>query len=240
MDGFSYVDIFDTKGIEYLIIIGFLILIIPFWIVLNRTKIADVKVRMASGILSDAILNIPMGIFFSKNHTWAFLEKSGSARTGLDDFLLHVTGDVSVSCLKKQGEKVNRGEIMAEIIQNGKTLRIVSPLSGTIVEKNPGLNEQGIMEGDPYDKAWIYRIMPAAWIEETSSYLLAENARAWFRREIERFRDLMAEYFRQSIPGNPMLVLQDGGELLDRPLAELPDEAWHIFEKSFLTSEAGT
>lgn len=238
MDGFGYVDIFDTKGIEYLIIIGFLILIIPFWIVLNRKKIADMKARIAPGILSDRILNVPMGIFFSKNHTWAFLEKSGSARTGLDDFLLHVTGDVKVNCLKKLGEKVTRGEIMAEINQNGKTLRIVSPLSGTIVETNPGLNEQGIIERDPYDMEWIYRIIPSAWVAETSTYLLADNARAWFRLEIERFRDLMAEYFRESVPGNPMLVLQDGGELRDRPLAELPEKAWHIFEKSFLTSES--
>jgi glycine cleavage system H protein len=31
-----------------------------------------------------------------------------------------------------------------------------------------------------------------------------------------------------------MLVLQDGGELIDRPLAEMPDEVWQDFQKSFL------
>ena len=36
MDGFSYTNIFDTKGIEYFIIIAFLILIIPVWIIYNR------------------------------------------------------------------------------------------------------------------------------------------------------------------------------------------------------------
>ena len=36
MDGFSYINIFDTKGIEYLVIIAFLVMIIPFWIIINK------------------------------------------------------------------------------------------------------------------------------------------------------------------------------------------------------------
>jgi glycine cleavage system H protein len=31
MEGFTYVDIFSTKGIEYIIVIVFLILIVCFW-----------------------------------------------------------------------------------------------------------------------------------------------------------------------------------------------------------------
>jgi len=36
MEGFTYVDIFATKGIEYLVIILFLLLIIPFWKFLSK------------------------------------------------------------------------------------------------------------------------------------------------------------------------------------------------------------
>ena len=36
MEQFVYSDIFDTKGIEYIIVIFFFMLIIPFWIMLNR------------------------------------------------------------------------------------------------------------------------------------------------------------------------------------------------------------
>jgi len=31
MEGFTYVDIFATKGIEYLLVIGFLLGVIGFW-----------------------------------------------------------------------------------------------------------------------------------------------------------------------------------------------------------------
>jgi hypothetical protein len=32
----------------------------------------------------------------------------------------------------------------------------------------------------------------------------------------------------------PVVILQDGGELCDNPLSELPDEVWRDFQKSFL------
>jgi glycine cleavage system H protein len=36
METFTYVNIFDTKGIEYLLVITFLILIVSFWRYLTR------------------------------------------------------------------------------------------------------------------------------------------------------------------------------------------------------------
>jgi len=39
MDGYSYIDIFETKGIEYLVIIAFLLLLIRFLSSLIKTKV---------------------------------------------------------------------------------------------------------------------------------------------------------------------------------------------------------
>jgi hypothetical protein len=38
MEGFTYVDIFSTKGIEYLLVIGFLLGIMGFWAHLVRKR----------------------------------------------------------------------------------------------------------------------------------------------------------------------------------------------------------
>jgi len=38
MEGFSYVDIFATKGVEYLVIIAFLILLVWLWRFLDMSK----------------------------------------------------------------------------------------------------------------------------------------------------------------------------------------------------------
>jgi glycine cleavage system H protein len=234
MDGFSYNNIFETKGIEYLIIIAFLCLIIPFWIIINRRTV-KMHVKNAIGSLSAALLRIPKGLYFSSTHTWAFLERSGNAKVGLDDFLLHITGEIRFANLKHKGDFIFKGELMARIDQDGKALSISCPVSGKIMGVNPGiLDNPGIVNEDPYEKGWLYLIQPTDWVEETSSYYLSENAVSWTKREMERFKDFLAESMRKHSPDTSMLILQDGGELCDKPLSELPGEVWHDFQKSFL------
>ncbi len=236
MDGFTYNNIFETKGIEYLIIIAFLVMIIPFWIIINRKKVVRQQVRKGFGVLSAGILRIPMGLSYSRNHTWAHLERTGNARIGLDDFLLHITGDISLKMLLNEGDIIKKGDKIAEISRNGKNLRITSPLSGKIMEANAVLKDDpGTLNEDPYGKAWIYKIKPTDWIKETSSCYMAEGAVAWIQGEILRFKDFMAESFRKNYSENSILVLQDGGELRDQPLSDQPDEVWQNFGKSFLT-----
>lgn len=236
MDGFTYNNIFETKGIEYLLIIAFLVMIIPFWIIINRKKVARQQVRKGFELLSAGMLRIPLGLSYSRNHTWAHLERSGNARIGLDDFLLHITGSVSLKMLLNEGDSIKKGEMIAEISHNGKSLRITSPLTGKIMETNGVLAENpGTLNEDPYGTAWIYKIKPADWIKETSSCYMAEGAISWIQGEIIRFKDFMAEYFRKNYSENSMLVLQDGGELREQPLSDQPDEVWQNFGKSFLT-----
>jgi glycine cleavage system H protein len=235
MDGFTYNNIFETKGIEYLIIIAFLVVIIPFWIVINRQAVKTRKNQKAFGILSANILRIPLGIFYSKNHTWTHLEKSGTAKVGLDDLLLHITGEVKFSNLKNPGNFINKGELLADIDQNGKLLQIYSPISGRIMNTNTILSESpGVINEDPYGKGWIYQIKPSEWIAETDSYCLAEEAIAWSKKELERFKDFLAVSMKKYSPETSMVILQDGGELCDKPLSGLPDEIWQDFQKSFL------
>jgi glycine cleavage system H protein len=235
MDGFSYSDIFATKGLEYLIIIAFLVLLIPFWIMLNKQVKMTRQLKNALGILSANILRIPQGLFYSKNHTWMHLEKSGAAKVGLDDLLLHITGEVKFSHLKNPGDMINKGDLLTEINQNGKLLAIFSPVSGKIVETNPILHEHpGTLNEDPYGKGWIYKIKPSNWIAEAKSCYLAEEATIWSERELLRFKDFLAVTMKNNSPEASMVILQDGGELCDHSLSALPDETWKDFQKEFL------
>ena len=235
MDGFSYNNIFETKGIEYLIIIAFLLLIIPFWIMINRDVSIRSQIRNAIGTLSEGILRIPAGILFSKNHTWAHIEKSGVAEVGVDDFLLHITGEVKLSNMKAPGSFIRKGELLASIDHSGKRLQIYSPISGNITAANGLLTETpSIISEDPYGMGWIYRMTPSSWIEETDTYYMANEALAWTRVELERVKDFVAGSVKRYTPEVSMVLLQDGGELCDRPLSDLPDEVWQDFQKSFL------
>ena len=235
MDGFSYNNIFETKGIEYLIIIAFLLMIIPFWIIINREVSIKSQIRNAIGILTEGILKIPLGLLFSKNHTWAHLEKSGVAEVGIDDFLLHITGEVKFSNLKTPGTFIKKGELLIDIDHNGKILQVYSPISGEVTDTNRLLTEAPAMVNeDPYEKGWIYRINPTCWIEETDNCYMANEALVWTKMELQRFKDFLGGSIKKYSPEVSMVLLQDGGEICDRPLSELPDEIWQDFQKSFL------
>jgi len=234
MDRFSYLDIFATKGIEYLIIIAFLALLIPFWLVLNK-QVKVRKIQKALGALSASILRIPQGLFFSKNHTWMFLEKTGSAKVGLDDLLLHITGEVKFSNIKNPGEMIHKGELLTEIEQNGKLLQILSPVSGKITNINSIIHENpGRLNEDPYGKGWICEIKPSKWIVEADACYFAEAATHWSTIELERFKDFLAVSMKNSSPESSMVIMQDGGEICDHSLSVFSHEIWKDFEKEFL------
>ena len=235
MDGFSYSDIFATKGVEYLIIIAFLAMLIPFSVILNKQVKMTRQIQKAIGILSANILRIPQGLFYSKNHTWMYMEKSGAATVGVDDLLLHVTGEVKFGSLKNPGDLINKGDLLTEIDQDGKLLRIFSPVSGKIIDTNSLLSKSpGALNEDPYGKGWIYKIKPSDWISEAKSCYFAEEATIWSAKELERFKDFLAVTMKNHSPETSMVILQDGGELCDRTLSSLPDEIWKDFQKEFL------
>jgi len=235
MEGFSYNDIFATKGIEYLIIITFLSLLVPFWMILNKqTKISG-QIQKALGFLSAGILKIPQGLYYSPNHTWMHMERSGFAKVGLDDLLLHLTGEVKFKIQRSQGDAIMKGDLLTEIDQNGKLLRIFSPVSGKIVETNQVLNDNPeLLNADPYGKGWIYKIKPTNWMADVKACYFAEEATTWSAKELERFKDFLAVNMKNYSPEPSMVILQDGGELCDHSLSALSPEIWRDFEKEFL------
>ncbi len=236
MEGFSIVDIYDTKGMEYIFVIAYLLLLIVFWKVAKNPQRVYQQIREVFHTLSAKILKIPQGIYFNRNHTWTHLEKSGAAKVGLDDFLQHVVGNVKITNLKNSGESIKKGELLAAIQQNEKVLKVYSPISGMVLETNSVLSENpGLINSDPYDLGWIYQIKPSNWMKETQSYYLAEKATEWSKREFVRFKDFLSLGAMRKFGSEPsMALLQDGGEIRENVLSELPDEVWEDFQEEFL------
>jgi glycine cleavage system H protein len=238
MEGFSYNNIFETKGIEYLAIIAFFAILIPFWLLLNKQVKNKKQLQKSLGNLSPNSLQIPQGLFFSRFHTWTHLERSGVAKVGLDDLLVHITGEVKLSRIIDSGERIKKGDFLAEIVQNDKRLKIYSPISGEIIEANSVLiKNPELLNEDPYQKGWMYKIKPTSWVTDTQSYFLAEDASLWASQELVRFKDFLAGSIGKYSPDPTAVILQDGGELRDQPLSELPDEVWQDFQQDFLSKK---
>jgi len=232
MESFSYSNIFETKGIEYLAIIAFFAILIPFWFLLNRKMTARFQ-KIWSDIAA-RISQIPQGIYHCKNHTWAFLEKSGEATVGLDELLTHITGEVKFMNLKNSGEFIKKGDLLAEIEQSGKSLKIFSPISGKIINANSVLTDNLKTVNNSYEEGWVYKIKPTNWKAESSAFFLADEAVDWSKKELIRFKDFMTNSLQNYAPYDSMTILQDGGELRDNALADCDANIWQQFQNDFL------
>jgi glycine cleavage system H lipoate-binding protein len=180
-------------------------------------------------------IEAPKGLYFDKSHTWAFMEKDGNVKIGLDDFLQHVTGTITRIKMKEPGEKIRKGEKFLSIIRNGKQLNIYSPVSGTIISQNPILNtDSSIINSSPYSEGWVYVIEPKNWLREIQFMQMAEKYKEWIQDEFIRLKDFLTNSVKSNENVYAHVILQDGGQLADHILADLDPEVWEDFQTNFI------
>jgi glycine cleavage system H lipoate-binding protein/ABC-type phosphate transport system substrate-binding protein len=182
-------------------------------------------------------LEVPNGLYFDKTHTWAFMEKDGTVRAGIDDFLRHITGPVTRIEMKMPGDRIKKGEPFLTLVHQGKKLVICSPVSGIIREHNQELTRNvAILHSSPLSEGWIYQIEPLNWMREIQFLAMAENYRLWIRIEFSRLKDFLAITLKPDNLRFDYVALQDGGTLKDQFLADLGPEVWEDFQNKFLNS----
>ena len=186
-------------------------------------------------VFNEDSLTVPKGIYFDKTHTWAFMEKDGSVKIGIDDFLQHITGPLSRVGLKPAGVKIKKGDPLLTIIQNGKHLTIYSPVTGTITASNKTLiNNSSAINTAPYTEGWVYMIEPTNWLREIQFLTMADQYKTWLKDEFSRLKDFLASALQVNTPEYAHVVLQDGGALKDSILADLGPEVWEDFQTKFI------
>ena len=185
--------------------------------------------------LDENSLIIPKGLYFDKTHTWAFMEQNGIVKVGIDDFLQHITGTITRIKMKNQGDKINKGELMLSIIQNGKQLNLYAPVSGVIKKQNDALDtNSSLINSSPYNDGWVYMIEPANWARENQLLFMAEKHRQFIKNEFSRLKDFLATVLSTNTEKYSQIILQDGGELRDGILTNFGPEVWEDFQTNIL------
>ena len=186
---------------------------------------------------SEKSLIVPGGVLFGRSHTWAFMEKDGAVRVGIDDFLQHVTGTITRVRMKAPGEKVLKGDHLFSLVQKGKQLDIQSPVSGTITSVNDKLTvNTGVINRSPYNEGWVYTIEPDNWIQESRLMSMAGKYIDRIREEFTQIKDFLASLPGVSSDRYASVVLQDGGELKDGLLEGFGPEIWEEFQNKFINT----
>jgi glycine cleavage system H lipoate-binding protein len=224
-----------------LIVIAFIVVSITIDAVIRNNRQKRLKAKVVNEdsfrVFNEASVSIPNGIYFDKTHTWAFMEKTGAVKIGVDDFLLHLTGKINKIKMKEPGEKILKGEPAFSIIQDGKQLVINAPVSGVVKTINKELtNDPGLLNTSTFNEGWVYTIEPSNWIRETQFLFMAETYKEWLKKEFIRVKDFFATVINRNNAEYSPVILQEGGELKENVLKEMNPEVWEEFQKSFINS----
>lgn len=234
-------DITGTKSVFGTMLIFLAALVIAAFAidyVIRRVRSGKGKLAGAhSGVkpLIEDSLVFPGGVYFDKTHSWAFMEQNGYIKTGIDDFLQHVTGPISRIQMKNTGDEVKKGEELMSIIQNGKHLTIYSPVTGIIREKNYNLEKDAsALNKSPYSDGWVYKIEPLNWARENQLLFMAEKQKQFIKDEMVRFRDFLSTIISGDNVKCAAVIMQDGGAIVDGTLSEMGPEVWEEFQTRFI------
>ncbi|WP_457631041.1 glycine cleavage system protein GcvH [Oceanithermus sp.] len=106
-------------------------------------------------------MNIPEDRRYTKTHEWAKLE-DGLVVVGISDFAQESLGDVVFVETPEVGREVAAGEAVA-VIESVKTASdVYAPVSGKVAAVNEALaDEPELVNGDPYNAGWLFKIEPA-------------------------------------------------------------------------------
>ena len=180
-------------------------------------------------------IRMPDGIFFARSHTWLSLFPSGMIRLGVDDFIANLLERAEVTLIKNEGDRVEKGEPLLVLSQNGRALTVRAPISGDILAVNEKLEGSlRLKHARLFRDGWAYTIRPGS-PDQLRGLLLGSASQAWMADELRRLRDFFTAAMGNGLPAQT--VLQDGGAPVPGALLRLSSEAWRRFEQQFLQAE---
>jgi len=109
---------------------------------------------------------------FSKDHEWV----DDDRRVGITNFAVDALGDVVFIGFLAVGTAVKAGDSVAVIESVKAASDVYTPLSGTIIEVNEEVaNDPSIVNRDPMEAGWLFKLEVTDDADETSKLMNAED-----------------------------------------------------------------
>jgi len=100
-------------------------------------------------------VEFPEDLRYTKEHEWARAD-GVRVRIGITDFAQDALGDVVYVDLPEVGAEVTASQAFGEVESTKSVSDVFSPLTGTIVERNPLLDERPeLVNEQPYGDGWL-------------------------------------------------------------------------------------
>lgn len=218
MEGFSYVDIFATKGIEYIIVMVFLAGFIYFSRYLSHRVPAPAEASVRPRSFVD-YFRVPDGYLFHQGHTWFRKDGREVVTVGLDDFAQRVLGRIDEVGLPHAGTRMSQGEKGWTLTVDSRIIPMISPVDGEVVAVNAAaLRNPRVVNEDPYGSGWLLKVR-ATKLSANARNLLSGNVA---RRMVEESLNGIRLQSGESLG----MVYQDGGVPVSGMAKALYGERW--------------
>jgi glycine cleavage system H protein len=126
-------------------------------------------------------VEVPEDLRYTKEHEWARLQ-DGRVCVGITDYAQDALGDVVYVDLPEVGTAVKAEQALGEVESTKSVSDVFCPVSGTVVERNPLLEEHPeLVNEQPYADGWLVMIEP----EDPQAYASLLDAAA-YRAFLER------------------------------------------------------
>ncbi|MDX1583406.1 MAG: glycine cleavage system protein H [Thermoanaerobaculia bacterium] len=151
-------DFLPMKGIEYLVVIGYLLLLVPFWYLLTGRQESGRVIAQPRHIRA-SWFSVPDWLYFHPGHAWAERVDDHRVRVGMDEFAHRLVGPLDALHLPRPGDQIEVGDDGWWIEADGHVLPVLSPVTGKVT----AVNEKVVLAADrfgetPYVDGWLLEV----------------------------------------------------------------------------------
>lgn len=226
-------DFMATKGLEYLLIFAYFILLVPFWYLLvasDRSVAGRVRMAVASGIRG--WFSVPDGFHVHPGHSWARADSDGLVTVGMDDVAHRLIGAAHGFDLPEAGALLAAGEPGWNVQIDGRSLPVLAPVNGEVVERNEAaLRSPASLADDPYGNGWLMKVRVPSVKTALRNLMPDRVARLW--------TEAVSEDLSRRMSPELGVVLQDGGFPVSGLARELAGDQWPELVAEFLQTDGG-
>lgn len=219
------IDLFATKGAEYLFCGAFLLVLAAFWWLVNpRSRPAPQVAALLPWF------QLREGALFHQGHAWALPAGGSEVLVGMDDFAQKLLGRAAGFALPAVGSRLVQGERGWQVQVDGHAIPMLSPVDGEVVAVNTDVvGSPVLVNSEPYDRGWLLKVKVRDPAAPPRNLLSGELARAWM--------DDVTERLRGTRTGELGLMLPDGGFPVNGFARALDPEGWDRVAREWLLSE---
>ncbi len=127
-------------------------------------------------------MEFPEDLRYTKEHEWVRDEGSGRVRVGITDYAQDALGDVVYVDVPEVGTAVTAAQPFSEVESTKSVSDVYSPVTGTVVERNPLLEDRPeLVNESPYGEGWLV-VLEAGDASELDALMDAAAYRAYVQQ----------------------------------------------------------